>query len=633
MKCGLRVCAILFMASAVALGQTSTPTKPKKSPAATEAEVQALRDELAAQQAEFQREIQQLRDELHKKDQALDQAQSAATAAAGKADAAQAQATQQQEAVVALKSDVTDLKSGMANTVASLQETQTNIKTMNDTPAAIHFKGITLTPGGFLAAEFVRRSRALGADINTPFNSVPMPGSSQSDLSEFFGSGRQSRISMLAEGHAKDVKLSGYYEADFLSSGVTSNNNQSNSYTLRQRQAWGQTAFQNGWTFTGGQMWSLVTETKSGTDNRSEAVPLTIDPQYNVGFSWARQYGLRLAKNIDNKVWLAVALENSQATVTTHGNGTNYLIGSSGNGSGLYNSATTNCSTTLLNNNPLSPVTTCTYAATYSFNPAPDFIAKLAFEPGFGHYEVFGVYSRFRDRVFPCGDEVSTLTCPGASAPGPSVLGAYNSSRDGFGLGANARWSLFSKHFDIGVHGFGGNGEGRYGSAGLPDSTVNANGTLRLLRSYQGLGTLEWHGPKMDIYLNGGMEYVSRGYQLNTNFNSTSYDTYVGYGAGGPGAFGGGFNNSGCFSETIPGSGGFIPGSLSKCTADTRYIVEGTAGFWFRLFDGSKDKFNFGRVQWGPQVSWVDRQAWSGAGGEPHGLDTMVFTSFRYYLP
>ena len=45
---------------------------------------------------------------------------------------------------------------------------------------------------------------------------------------------------MLAEGKLSDVKLSGYVEADFLSAGVTSNNNQSNSYTLRQRQVWGQ---------------------------------------------------------------------------------------------------------------------------------------------------------------------------------------------------------------------------------------------------------------------------------------------------------------------------------------------------------------------------------------------------------
>ena len=94
------------------------------------------------------------------------------------------------------------------------------------------------------------------------------------------------------------AKLSGYVEADFLSAGVTSNNNESNSYTLRQRQAWGQAALDNGFTITGGQMWSLVTETKHGMDNRTEALPMTIDPQYTVGFSWARQYGLRICQEL-----------------------------------------------------------------------------------------------------------------------------------------------------------------------------------------------------------------------------------------------------------------------------------------------------------------------------------------------
>ena len=60
-----------------------------------------------------------------------------------------------------------------------------------------------------------------------------------------FGSGRQSRIALLAEPGKRDnfKIMSGYYEAaDFLSAGITSNNNQSNSYGLRQRQVWGQVA-------------------------------------------------------------------------------------------------------------------------------------------------------------------------------------------------------------------------------------------------------------------------------------------------------------------------------------------------------------------------------------------------------
>src|SRR3984893_9186667 len=308
MKSAWQVCAILFVATAL-VGQTSTAPKARKpKPAAqavTAADVQALKDAIASQQAALaqqQRQIQELRDELRSKDQTTQQAQTAAADAATKADAAQAQASQQQAAVTELKGDVTDLKSNLANTVVTVQETQKNV---SGPPTAIHVKGITITPGGFLAAESVYRTRALAADINTPFNSITMPGASASHVSEFFGSGRQSRIAMLAEGRVKSVKLAGYVEADFLSAGVTSNNNQSNSYSLRQRQAWGQAALSNGWSFTGGQMWSLVTETRNGGDNRTEALPMTIDPQYNVGFSWARQYGFRVAKNFGNRMWLA----------------------------------------------------------------------------------------------------------------------------------------------------------------------------------------------------------------------------------------------------------------------------------------------------------------------------------------
>jgi hypothetical protein len=611
-------CAILFLATSVA-AQTSAPPKPRKKAATlTAADVQALKDAIASQQAALaaqQQEIQQLRDELHHKDQVVDQAQSTAAEAATKADAAQAQASQQQASVVELKSDVTDLKTNVNNTALSLQETQKTVHTEIESPIAIHYKGITITPGGFAAAEFVRRSRALASDINTPFNSVTMPGASQSSISEFFGSGRQSRLSALAEGKLSTAKLAGYVEADFLSAGVTSNNNESNSYTLRQRQAWGQAAFDSGWTFTGGQMWSLVTETKHGVDNRTEAVPMTIDPQYNVGFSWARQYGLRLSKNFGNAVWFAVSAEDSQATITTHNNGDNFLVGSQGTSGGLYNAGAS-----------ASATGTASNLANYSFNPAPDIIAKVVFEPGFGHYEVFGVYDRFRDRIFPCGEVASTTTlCGGSTVAGPNALGAFNASKNGGGVGANARWSFDHKHIDFGLHGLGGSGIGRYGTGGLPDASIHADGTFDLVRSLQGLATLEWHGPKLDVYLNAGSEYAARA----ADFDPIS-KKYIGYGAPL-------FSNSGCYTETAPVVGsGFFPGSLANCTSDTRALIEGTAGFWYRFYTGPK-----GRFQFGAQYSYVTRQTWSGVGPSgagfpgvtPEGLDGMVFTSFRYYLP
>ena len=128
---------------------------------------------------------------------------------------------------------------------------------------------------------------------------------------------------MLVEGKLDNVKIGGYYEMDFLSAGTTSTDTQSNSYTMRQRQFWAQAAFNNGFTVTGGQQWSLITETTHGMDNRTEALPMTIDAQYNVGFSWARQYGFRVTKSLlDNKLWLGFAVEEAVANVKVHGNPT-----------------------------------------------------------------------------------------------------------------------------------------------------------------------------------------------------------------------------------------------------------------------------------------------------------------------
>lgn len=601
----------LSLALAVATGALAAPapqattaattkgTK-KKATGATNAEILRRLEEMQQAIGAQQQQIQQLRDQVQTRDtqiqqlqQQSSQAQTTAGQAEQKADSALSQTTAQQQVVASTHTDVVDLKDTVTNTAQALQETQ---KVVNESPLAIRFKGITLTPGGFMAAETVWRQHALGSDINTPFNSITMPGAAGDKMSEFFGSGRQSRISLLGEGKLSRAKLTGYVEADFLSAGVTSNNNESNSYSLRQRQVWGQAALTDGFAFTGGQMWSLVTETRKGLDNRTEVLPMTIDPQYHVGFSWARQYGFRVTKNFSNRFWLGASVENAQTLFSASGQAQNFLLGSAGTGGGLYNAS-----------------------ATYSFNESPDFIVKAAAEPGFGHFEVFGVIRRFRDRIYP-----------NATATTPSAVGATNFSTTTGGVGANARISLFKKHMDIAGHFLGGDGMGRYGTATLPDVTVNPDGTLAPLKSAQGLGTLEFHTTKWDIYFNAGGEFVGRHALLNSAGKPVGYGSALA-------------NNSGCGVETVPGtpvggqfptsSSGFLPGGLANCAANTRNVIEGTVGFWYRFYKGPK-----GTLQFGPQYSYLVRNTWSGAAGisalgQPAGTENMILTSFRYYLP
>jgi len=588
--------SVVITTSVFAQTDTSSP-KPKSghksgSAAPVSKQLEEMKDAIAAQQ----QQIQQLQQQVQNRDQAIQtlqqqvsQAESTAQQAQQAAAAANRGEVPENAELGTLQHDVADLKTVSGNTVNELQETQKRVGGL-ESPAAIHYKGVTITPGGFLAAETYYRNRATGGEA-TAFNSIPFGGASQANMSEFYGSGRQSRISLLVQGKAGNVNGTGYYEADFLAAGVTSNNNQTNSYVLRQRQAYVQAALVNGWTFTGGQMWTLATETKKGVDNRTEAVPMTIDPNYVVGFTFARQYGFRVSKNFNNKFWLAASVEDSQVnTPATSGTAANYLVGSAGLGAGLYNST-----------------------ANYSFNAAPDFVVKAVFEPGFGHYEVFGLIDTLRDRVFP-----------EATAKTPSAAGAYNANQTAGGIGANARWSVANKHVDLGVHFFGGNGIGRYGASGLPDMTFNSSGTIATIRNYQALGTLEYHSTKWDWYFYGGGEYDGRRWDKNAKGAAEGYGSPL-------------FANYGCSIETLPGAGGFAPGALANCTGNTRNLIEGTTGFWYKFYNGPK-----GRLQFGSQYSYLVRNTWVGyssiskpvtAGDQPTANDSIWATSFRYYLP
>src|SRR5271169_5300355 len=184
-------------------------------PTITAADVQSLKDALAAQQLQIERLTQQLQRQQDWQSQ----------------QSAKAAAVPQQLAEVS--NVVAVQQSGAPSSGLNLQDQppQTPANPLESPVISIHFKGITITPGGFAAAEFVRRSRALGADLPTPFNSLTMPGASQSQVSEFFGSARQTRPTVFVSGRVKNVEFSSYVSADFLSAGVTSGATQTNSYT------------------------------------------------------------------------------------------------------------------------------------------------------------------------------------------------------------------------------------------------------------------------------------------------------------------------------------------------------------------------------------------------------------------
>ncbi|HXJ84867.1 MAG TPA: hypothetical protein VMS64_40020, partial [Candidatus Methylomirabilis sp.] len=133
-----------------------------------------------------------------------------------------------------------------------------------------------LTPGGFIESAMIFRSRNENADLGSTYGNIPFDGTANSDLTEFRGSARQSRLSLLAEGKTDWADLSAYYEMDFLGAAPTANEQESNSFNMRQRQLWAQIGLKNGFSLLGGQAWSLITTDRAGIAPRREMVPLTI---------------------------------------------------------------------------------------------------------------------------------------------------------------------------------------------------------------------------------------------------------------------------------------------------------------------------------------------------------------------
>ena len=347
---GKTILAVLLLAvSATGMpAQSSTDTAPAKAAKAKhKTDEQVMLEQMDARIQKLEQLVQSLQQQVAASQQQLAAAkQQAATAqadaqAAGTQEKLHADATTEKvaktdAAIADLQSAVDSLKTTDSTLTEMLVAEQAETYPIKNT-SALHFLGIDLKPGGFLAGETVDRQRAIGGDINTQFSGIPFSGQTAGNFSEFNGTGRQSRVTLLAEGKLSNATLRGYYEADFLSAGTTSNDNQSNSYSLRQRQLWAQAELNSGWTFTGGQMWSLATESRSGMTNNKEAIPLTIDSQYNVGFTWERQYGFRVVKTVSDKVWAGFSVEEPQTLNIGGHNLPAIVYQQAGNSGGLYN--------------------------------------------------------------------------------------------------------------------------------------------------------------------------------------------------------------------------------------------------------------------------------------------------------
>jgi len=625
------VLAACLMISTLGMGQEAPASaKPKKhaakpkAPTAAE-QLKQVNDRLDQALSQIKQQQDQIKELQQQVQQSTAQSQQQAKDLQTAVQQANDQAAAAQQAANALTGSVADLKVSNTSIAQSVQETQKKVTGL-ESPLSVHYKGLTLTPGGFLDAMFLERQRNENADVTSSLSGMPFGGIANSKLTEFRASSRVSRFFVTAEGKAGSTKLTGYLEGDFAGQAPTANQVQTNSFTPRIRQGWAQADFASGLTLTTGQMWSLITTDRKGIATKAEFIPMTLEASYVIGYNYVRQTSLRLTQKFTDKIFAAVEIANPE-TATPGGTAptaypffglntsTNAL---SPNGSTVnYLAGTCAVPSSAANVNGVAP-TACNPSPSaitngFSTNAAPDVIAKVAIDPGYGHYEIKALGRMFRDR--------------------------YNNMNNvsyGGGIGAAAILPVVAKKADFIFEGLAGRGIGRYGASAGPDVTYNPNGFLVPVRALQALVGVELHPTaKLDIFVYGGDEYYGR--EAYTTKYNTSLATYAAGATSNYAAVGYGsplVSNVYCNKDFIP---------ASTCTGANKNLSEGTLGYWYRFYKGS-----FGTFQWGAQYEYLERSTWSGAlgapagttgyvapaqGVAPRGLDNIASTSFRFILP
>jgi len=584
-----------------------TTTKKAAKPTVDQ-QLQQLNDKLSQQQSQIQQQQGQIQQLLQTNTDLKQQVQTQNQTFQNSVQQASQQAAAAQQGVNTLHTTVTDLQSTTQATANALLENKKGVEALEN-PLAIHYKGLTITPGGWLESTFLVRGRNENADLTSNFAAAPYNGVVNSNLTEFQASARGSRPIIVATANAGSTKLTGYWEMDFLGAANTANYVETNSFNPRMRQLWMQAETKSGLTFTAGQFWSLMTTDRKGIATRAEFIPTTIEGSYVVGYTYVRQNAVRLTKDWNNKVWGAFEIANSQTTLATSYTPAN-LMGFNNSSNALSPTGSTvpfGTPVTVTLNGVSTTVVAPTGANGLSTDLAPDFIGKLAFEPGWGHFEIKGMVRMFRDRIAGTADTAGTTNVSAGGGIGWAAILPLAGSK----LASNNKdWT---KKIDFVFEGLVGKGIGRYGAANLADVTVKPNGDLVPLPAINALAGFEFHPtPKLDIFVYGGDQYVGN-------------QSYTALKDGNPIAAGYGsilVNNTNCGVEVTPAGG-------AACGAQNKNLWDTTGGLWYRIWKG-----NFGTLQYGAQFEYISRNTWAGIkGGSPTGNEAVGLTSIRFYLP
>jgi type II secretory pathway pseudopilin PulG len=531
---------------------------------------------------------------------------------ADKVDQLQRQMDQLQQQMRSLKGEIAQAKkkSTDQDSLQNAYGADPGVRPRSPLVKATPMQYVHLTLGGFFAGETVWRQRNVTSDESDSFNNIPFPFQPTYNENEFRASGRATRFTVLAEGNIDPKrKLGGYMEMDFYGSGVTSNYNQSNSWAARIRQGYLTYDDANyGFHFLSGQAWSLLTQNTMGITPRKENIPLVIEHNYVVGFEFTRNYQARFVQDFGPMLSAGVSVEAPAELVFTGTGG----IGSGG----TFNGVVVNFA------NPGAQfLGGSTIANTFTTDKLPDIVEKVAFDPGWAHFEVFGLQRFFTDNVFNC---VTFSPVTGICAPGSGGT-AGEKTKTGMGIGGSFLWPIIPSFLDLSGEAMAGKGIGRYNAGNLSDVVVGQDGSFNLIKEVSAMAGVvvhPWMG--LDIYAYGGFE------QEDANFYSSMVGGFP-LGLGNPNLSNGGCNITTAFSFSVgtPASG--------ACAANTKTLTDITAGFWQNLYSGDVGRFTFG-LQW----QRIGRKLFDGNAifppvigpgptTAPSTSDNIIMTSIRWY--
>src|ERR1700730_3350731 len=369
---------------------------------------------------------------------------------ADKVDQMQRQMEQMQEQIKSLKGEVAKNNSIDMSALKGAYGSDVPRSKSPLVKAVPFMEHVKLTFGGFFAGETVYRQHNMTSDESDTWAAVPFPFQPTYGEHEFRASGRATRFTVLAEG-AIDAKrkLSGYAEMDFYGVGATSNYNQSNSWAMRIRQGYMTYDDNNsGFHFLTGQAWSLLTANTAGIQPRKENIPLVIDHNYVVGFEFTRNWQARFVQEL-GPMWTAAVSVEAPARLA---------------GGGVASGSGVNGVIVNFNNAGAQFLGSGGIANTFTADHIPDIIEKVAFDPGWAHFEVFGLQRFFSDNIFTC----SIVTAAGVCAVPFSVANTgstNNKTTTGAGIGGSFLWPVVPNYFELSGMAMAGKGVGRYAAA------------------------------------------------------------------------------------------------------------------------------------------------------------------------